>query len=100
MRAVIDEDNNHILFINENNLYHRVSGPAVIYVNGSRYWYKNHKSHRDDGPAIVLNTGNILNWCVNDNNITTKVKNWMLANKINYPFSKEHLEKFRKRFVK
>lgn len=31
---------------------HRVGGPAIIWPDGSRFWYRNGRPHRDDGPAI------------------------------------------------
>jgi len=33
--------------------YHREDGPAVIFKDGSQFWYKNGVHHREDGPAIV-----------------------------------------------
>jgi hypothetical protein len=40
-----------ITYYNENNLTHRLDGPAVEYSNGSKFWYKNGKLHREAGPA-------------------------------------------------
>jgi len=40
---------------------HREDGPAVEYVNGSRYWYKNGHRHREGGPAVV-HTGGYTEW--------------------------------------
>ena len=31
--------------------------PAVEYINGSKYWYKEGKCHRLDGPAEIYNNG-------------------------------------------
>lgn len=42
---------------NSNGLLHRDDGPAVIYSNGMRYWYRNGERHRDDGPAIICPNG-------------------------------------------
>jgi len=36
----------------ENNLLHRLEGPAVEDPNGCKYWYVEGKRHRLDGPAI------------------------------------------------
>jgi hypothetical protein len=36
---------------------HRDNGPAVIDVNGSKFWYKNGKRHRIDGPALEYYNG-------------------------------------------
>jgi hypothetical protein len=40
-----------------NGDYHREDGPAVIYPDGTKYWYFNDKYHRLDGPAIELPDG-------------------------------------------
>lgn len=39
---------------------HRDDGPAIILNNGSKFWYKNDKLHRDNGPAIELSNGSKL----------------------------------------
>ena len=31
--------------------------PAVIFENGTKWWYKDGKRHRDNGPAIIWNSG-------------------------------------------
>ena len=31
---------------------HRDDGPAVEYHNGAKFWYKEDKLHREDGPAV------------------------------------------------
>ena len=36
---------------------HRLDGPAVEYVNGDKHWYKEGKRHREDGPAIEYLNG-------------------------------------------
>ena len=36
---------------------HRDDGPAVEWTDGSKYWYKEGKCHRDDGPAIERANG-------------------------------------------
>jgi hypothetical protein len=33
--------------------YHRVNGPAMLYQDGTQFWYRYSKLHRDGGPAIV-----------------------------------------------
>ena len=47
------------------NIRHRENDqPAVIYHNGSKYWYLNGKKHRDDDkPAIVLGNGDNYWFC-------------------------------------
>lgn len=39
--------------------YHRENGPAVIWNNGSEYWYREGKIHREDGPAIKHSDGTV-----------------------------------------
>ena len=38
----------------QNNLWHRLDGPAHIYPNGDESWWKNGKMHRLDGPATTF----------------------------------------------
>ena len=40
-----------------NGVLHRHDGPAIIYSDGSKVWYKNDKLHRDDGPAVIYSDG-------------------------------------------
>jgi len=42
----------------QNGKRHRLNGPAVIYENGSKYWYQNGKYHRENGPAVIYKSGN------------------------------------------
>jgi hypothetical protein len=44
-----------IQYINENNLLHRLDGPAFELYNGYKEWYKDEKFHREDGPAREYN---------------------------------------------
>jgi hypothetical protein len=37
--------------------YHREDGPAVEWVNGSKEWWINGQLHREDGPAAESNNG-------------------------------------------
>jgi hypothetical protein len=46
-----------IIYYNENNLTHRLDGPAVEYSKGTKFWYKNGKLHREDGPTIECGGG-------------------------------------------
>ena len=36
----------------QNGKYHRLDGPAIECADGSKYWYQNGKRHRLDGPAV------------------------------------------------
>lgn len=40
---------------------HREDGPAIIYESGAQKWYKFGKCHREDGPALILSAG-IQEW--------------------------------------
>ena len=41
----------------KNGKIHRDDGPAVIHPDGTQYWLKNGKYHRDDGPAVIYPNG-------------------------------------------
>ena len=56
-KMTIDKDGNKI-WRNKAGRLHRISGPAVEYPDGTKYWYQNNKMHRDDGPAIEQAGGN------------------------------------------
>jgi hypothetical protein len=47
-----------IQYINKNNEYHRLDGPAKEYSDGNKFWYKEGKLHREDGPAKEYSDGN------------------------------------------
>jgi hypothetical protein len=49
---------------NAEGKYHREDGPAVIYPNGSEWWYTNGKYHREDGPAVTYPNGD-EEWFIN-----------------------------------
>ena len=36
--------------------------PYIYYSNGSKFWYKKGKLHRDDGPAIIYNSSGTKDW--------------------------------------
>lgn len=42
---------------NNSHQFHRLTGPAVEYVNGAKMWYRNGKLHREDGPATICENG-------------------------------------------
>ncbi len=60
---------------NENGDRHRVDGPAIIYPDGTQFWYINGKLHREDGPAVIYPNG-IQHWYINGNDITDEIKKW------------------------
>ena len=55
---VIDSDGNKHWY-NKNGDYHRIGGPAIIYKDGSKFWYKNGQRHRTDGPAQIWKDGRV-----------------------------------------
>ena len=54
-----------------NGKSHREDGPAVEYANGSKYWYLNDKLHREDGPACEYASGDKF-WFLNGKELTEK----------------------------
>jgi hypothetical protein len=50
---------------NQQGLLHREDGPAVVYSDGTREWYRNDQLHREDGPAVVFPDGRKY-WYRND----------------------------------
>lgn len=48
-----------------NGKYHRLDGPAVIFADGSQWWYLNGKVNREDGPAVIYSNG-AQHWYLND----------------------------------
>ena len=42
---------------NLNGELHRENGPAIEYINGDKYYYKNNKPHRLGGPAVEYSNG-------------------------------------------
>lgn len=47
-----------------NEKLHRLDGPAIIWSDGTKYWYQNNKFHRDNGPAVIKADG-IQRWYQN-----------------------------------
>lgn len=46
-----------IVYRNSLGQIHRVHGPAVIWDDGSRFWYQDGNLHRTSGPAIEWPSG-------------------------------------------
>ena len=76
--------------------------PAVVYRNGSKYWFKNGIAHRDVGPAMMSTRGKF--WYVNgmlhrmdgpaieysDHHVTVHNRRWYLGGRtVNIPITKE-----------
>lgn len=47
----------HFEWTGPDGMRHREDGPAVIYADGTRSWWKRGKMHRDGGPAIEWPNG-------------------------------------------
>ena len=59
----IDDNHNPSFFkpickFDDEGRYHCDNGPAIIYANGAKKWYKHGLLHREDGPAIIDAVGN------------------------------------------
>ena len=55
-KIIVIETNGTKFYYKEGKL-HRDDGPAVIYTDGSEFYYKDGKRHRDDGPAVIWADG-------------------------------------------
>ena len=60
---------------NEDGLYHRLDGPAIELLNGTKRWYLNGKQHRLDGPAVEHYDG-WYEWWANGCPISFDIKDW------------------------
>jgi hypothetical protein len=58
--AIIHKDGDQSWY--QNGKLHRTDGPAIIYKSGTQSWYQNGKLHRTDGPAVILPNGNKEWW--------------------------------------
>ena len=38
---------------NRDGKFHREDGPAIEWASGTKEWYRDGKLHREDGPAVV-----------------------------------------------
>jgi len=64
----IDEDGSKVWRDKEGRL-HRENGPAIIWKDGSMFWYKNGKLHRENGPASQYANGTNY-WWVNGKQVS------------------------------
>lgn len=48
---------NLIEYRNSEDKTHNLNGPAQIYKNGTKKWYKNGELHREGGPAVEWSDG-------------------------------------------
>ena len=45
-----------------NQIYHRLDGPAIIHASGAKEWYVDNKRHRIGGPAVETARKNVTSW--------------------------------------
>jgi hypothetical protein len=62
----------------EMTIYHRIDGPAVELVTGSKFWFVDDKLHRLDGPAIECADGD-KEWYVEGKKLTEREFNALSA---------------------
>jgi hypothetical protein len=55
----------------KNDKYHREDGPAVEFVNGYKSWWINGKRHRENGPALECADGTKF-WYLNNERIQSQ----------------------------
>lgn len=64
-------------------LIHRLDGPAVVWVDGTKQWWVDGKPHRLDGPAVEWSSG-VKEWAINGlmlaNHIT--IEKWLKENSV------------------
>ena len=68
------------IYTNSDGQLHRVHGPAVVYPNGSEFWFQCGQHHRIDGPASIYADG-LRRWYLNHTEYTQAewlklVKDW------------------------
>jgi len=61
-----------VCYYNSVGQIHRTDGPAIIFVNGDKYWMVNEKRHRLNGPAVIWYT---------DTSSSMPVQEWWINNK-------------------
>lgn len=54
----------HATFYFLNGEFHRMDGPAIDHIDGTKQWCVHGNSHRDDGPAVIWADGG-QQWWVN-----------------------------------
>ena len=59
----------------KNGYLHREDGPAEIYPDGTQEWYINGERHREDGPAVISTNGRQY-WYINGYHITDEIHKW------------------------
>jgi hypothetical protein len=62
----------------KDNKYHRLDGPAVECVDGTKVWFVDGKFHRLDGPAIERANGQ-KEWWIDDKQYQTQQEHAIAA---------------------
>lgn len=52
------DDDGTVRWITSTGILHRLDGPALLLVDGSKLWFDEGMYHRDDGPAVEWSVGN------------------------------------------
>lgn len=54
-------------------ILHNENGPAIIYDNGTKYYFIDGKKHRINGPAVIFNNDNNGSWFYNNKYVGTNL---------------------------
>jgi hypothetical protein len=57
MSTQTTDEYGNVNWLDEQGLYHRLDGPALITPLGSRHWFHHGSLHRAAGPAVELRGG-------------------------------------------
>ena len=52
----------HSVWEDKEGNFHRLNGPAVIFVNGDTFWLRHGQLHREHGPARIWPAAHIEHW--------------------------------------
>lgn len=72
------------------NVIHRESGPAVLYNDRSKYWYKEGVLHREDGPAVEDLSGRRFSYKFDKPRLEPVIEYWYKGQKINCSSNEEY----------
>lgn len=86
--SYVDEDGNIFWYLpsKDRSHWHRLDGPAIENISGTKQWWINGKRHRIDGPAIEYVNGR-KEWWINGNSLNIEL--WLKENDIIVPYSDE-----------
>lgn len=87
-------------FCDDQGRLHCDSGPAIVHVNGTKFWYQHGERHRLDGPAVIYSTGRVEYWihgnrCDNEDQFKSHVQGleWFKSYQEQKPFEKSDKSK-------